>query len=60
MGCGDGREAQEEGDICIIMADLHCCLAETNQHCKNELTNKNVVFILEFGPQTFKEIPPLV
>ena len=29
----EGREAQEEGDICIIMADLCCCSAET-QHFK--------------------------
>ena len=28
-GCG-GREVQEEGDICISMADSHCCMAETN------------------------------
>ena len=28
-----GREAQEEGDICIIMADLHCCSAKPTQHC---------------------------
>ena len=28
MGCG--HEAQEGGDICMIMADLHCCMAETN------------------------------
>ena len=27
---GEGREAQEDGDICIIMADLHCCMEETN------------------------------
>ena len=26
----EGREAQEGRDICIIMADLHCCVAETN------------------------------
>jgi len=24
------REAQEGGDICIIMTDLHCCMAEIN------------------------------
>ena len=24
------KEAQEGGDRCIIMADLHCCMAETN------------------------------
>ena len=31
-GCsmGEGRDAQEGGDICIIMADLCCCTAETN------------------------------
>ena len=27
---GSGREAQEGGDICILMADSHCCMAETN------------------------------
>ena len=27
---GDGREALEGGDICIIMADLCRCMAETN------------------------------
>ena len=36
------EEAQEEGDICIIMADLHCCMAETkgfpgNSAIKNPL-----------------------
>ena len=25
-----GREASEEGNVCIIMADLHCCKVETN------------------------------
>ena len=29
-GGGDGREAQERGDICILIADSHCCTAETN------------------------------
>ena len=29
-GAWGGREAQEGGDICIIMTDLHCCTAETN------------------------------
>ena len=23
-GMGEGREAHEEGDICIIITDLHC------------------------------------
>ena len=25
-----GREAQDRRDICIIVADSHCCMAETN------------------------------
>ena len=25
-----GGEIQEGGDICILMADSHCCMAETN------------------------------
>ena len=24
------REAQEGGDICILTADSHCCIAESN------------------------------
>ena len=32
--CGEGgvcgREAQEEGGICMYIADSHCCIAETN------------------------------
>ena len=27
---GGGREVQEGGDICIIMADLCRCMTETN------------------------------
>ena len=27
---GDGREAPEGGDLCILMADSHYCMAETN------------------------------
>lgn len=34
IGGGGGREAREEGDVYIIMADLHRCMAET-QHCTN-------------------------
>ena len=29
LGWEKGREAQEAGDICIIMSDLHCCTTET-------------------------------
>ena len=27
---GGGRYVQEWGVICILMADSHCCMAETN------------------------------
>ena len=32
-GCagGEGREATEEGDVCVITADLHCSMAETGE-----------------------------
>ena len=29
VGLGEGREAEEGGDICIIMADLRCSIVET-------------------------------
>ena len=29
-GVGGGREAQEGGDICILIADTCRCMAETN------------------------------
>ena len=45
---GEGREAQDGGDICNIMAELHCFMAEPTQHCKaiflqlkNKLKNNN-------------------
>ena len=28
-GRGSGRQVQEGGDICILMGDSHCCIAET-------------------------------
>ena len=34
MGYREGREVKEGGDVCIIMADLHCFRAET-QHGKD-------------------------
>ena len=27
---GSGRQVPEEGNICILMADSCCCMAETN------------------------------
>ena len=30
FGMGSGREIQEGGDICMIMADAHYCVVETN------------------------------
>ena len=29
-GMGSGKEVEEEGDICTLMAGSHCCIAETN------------------------------
>ena len=29
-GMGEEREAQQGGVVCIIVADLHCCMAETD------------------------------
>ena len=29
-GVGDGMEFQEGGDVCILMTDSHCHMAETN------------------------------
>ena len=37
MGEGS-REAQEGGDIYIVVTDLHCCIAET-QRCKHGIYN---------------------
>ena len=31
---GAGREAQQGGDIGILTADSHCCMAETNNTVK--------------------------
>ena len=43
MGWGSGREAQERGDvyICILTADPHCCIEETNT------TFKGIIFQLK-------------
>ena len=48
LGVGVGKEAQAGGDICIHMADLHCCIEETNTTLyssyiaiKNFSTNKD-------------------
>lgn len=29
-GVGGGGEERGGGDVCIMMADLHCCMAETD------------------------------
>ena len=33
-GVEDGREFQGGGDICILMADSHCCMAKPLHYCK--------------------------
>ena len=30
VGAAGGREVQEEGDMYILIADSHCCIAKTN------------------------------
>ena len=30
VGCRGGWEAQEGGDMCIFIADSHCCMAVAN------------------------------
>ena len=34
MGHSRGGEAQEEGDVCIHMADSHCIQQKLTQYCK--------------------------
>ena len=29
-GAEGGKEVQEGGDICILISDSHCCMAEIN------------------------------
>ena len=41
VGEGGGKEAQEEGDVCIPMADSCCCMAETITNCKAIIQIKN-------------------
>ena len=39
------REAQEGGDMCVIMADLRCFMAETNTtllSCFSPIKNKKI------------------
>ena len=36
-GMEEGRETGEGGNVCIIMADLHCCMAENGEGNGNPL-----------------------
>ena len=39
-----GRETQEGGDICIHIADSHCCTAETNTALQsNQPSNLKII-----------------
>ena len=40
MGWGQGWEAREGGDACIIMADFHYCMLETNTTLQNKMIKK--------------------
>ena len=37
-GVGSGTEVQEGGDI--LIAESHCCMADTTQHCKALILQK--------------------
>ena len=37
VGCEKGRQTQEGRDICIIMADSCCCMAETSKILQSKL-----------------------
>ena len=55
-GAGGGREVQEGGDMCILMADSHCCMAETNTTMEsNYLSIKNK--FKNFSESPIKVIP---
>ena len=55
-GVRDRREAQKGGDICILVADSHCCMAETKTTLesnyppiKSKLKNIKQVYCDELG-----------
>ena len=33
-GARGGRKVRDGGDMCILIADSCCCMAEANKHCK--------------------------
>ena len=41
----EGREPQKGGDICILMANSHCCMAETNKTLQ-KFEKKKIVHVL--------------
>lgn len=43
---GGGRQVQERWDVCLHVADPHCCTVETNAHCiqKPQTTTTNDSF----------------
>ena len=54
VGWGGGREAQEGGDICILIADSHGCTAESNTTLQsNYLPIKN-----KFKNKVRKKVKP--
>ena len=54
VGLGDGREVQERGDVCIHIADLRHCIAETKEHCKA------IILRLDFSLKKITGIKQLV
>jgi len=53
---GKGRDAQEGGDICIIMASLHCCMAETNTNNVKQFYSKLKSKFMEKETETHSSI----
>ena len=57
---GQGREAREGGDICVLVADSHHCMAETKILVSNYPPNKNLkikyFLIKKFKKQLSKKV----
>ena len=54
-----GREGQEGGDICILMADSHCYMAESTQHCKAVILQLNIKAYLITVPKAKPKYTPV-
>ena len=60
-----GKEAQEGGNICIFMADSHCCMVETNTTLysnyaaiRNKLKKERKIWFLQLGRTSHHSFTP--